>query len=72
MYTLHVLLYIYVFYVMYHFIPESILVTDRDGWKHHGVVVVDFDVDGHRPRQIVHDACDDLDSKHNATAQKQK
>ena len=54
-------------------LPEGVLVTDGDRREDDGVVVVDFDVDGDRPRQEVHHTSDDLHAEqHTATEKDQK
>ena len=50
-------------------LPEGILVTDGDRRENDGVVVVDFDVDSHRPRQEVRHTADDLNAEQHTAAE---
>ena len=50
-------------------LPEGVLVTDGDRRENDGVVVVDLDVDSHRPRQEVRHTADDLNAEQHAAAE---
>ena len=53
-------------------LPEGVLVTDGDRREDDGVVVVDFDVDSHRPRQEVRHTADDLKAKQGTAAEEER